>query len=66
MERPRVSTATIPASPGYVLLARVNTLRPGGVNAQGGQHGASIFSADGRPLGDFQHFLFEVCRRSTD
>ena len=37
-----------PASPGYVLLARINTLRPGGVNAQGGQHGASVFSAQCR------------------
>jgi Protein of unknown function (DUF1553)/Protein of unknown function (DUF1549)/Planctomycete cytochrome C len=49
-----------PASPGYVLLARINTLRPGGVNAQGGQHGASVFFSDGKPLGRFRHFLFEA------
>ena len=49
-----------PHSPGYVLLARINTVRPGGVNAQSGQHGASVFPVEGQTLGDFQHFLFEV------
>ncbi len=49
-----------PSSPGFMLLARVNTLRPGGVNAQGGQHGASIFLSDGKPLGSFRHFIFDA------
>ncbi len=49
-----------PHSPGYVLLARVNTVRPGGINAQSGQHGASVFSVAGQTLGDYQHFLFDV------
>jgi hypothetical protein len=49
-----------PHSPGYVLLARITTVRPGGVNAQSGQHGASIFPVEGQTLGRFQHFLFDV------
>ena len=49
-----------PHSPGYVLLAHINTIRPGGVNAQSGQHGASVFPVEGQTLGHFQHFLFEV------
>jgi len=49
-----------PGSPGYVLLARVNTVRRGGVNIQAGQHGASITATHGESLGHFRHFLFEV------
>ena len=30
------------------------------MNAQSGQHGASVFPAEGQTLGHFQHFLFEV------
>ena len=35
-------------------------MRPGGVNAQSGQHGASVVPVEGSSLGNFQHFLFEV------
>ncbi|HEY1785321.1 MAG TPA: PSD1 and planctomycete cytochrome C domain-containing protein [Pirellulales bacterium] len=49
-----------PHGPGYVLLARIDTARPGGVNAQSGQHGASVFPVEGQTLGRFQHFVFEV------
>ena len=52
--------ANDPHSPGYVLLARVNTVRPGGINAQSGQHGASVFPVEGQTLGDYQHFLLDV------
>ncbi len=49
-----------PRSPGYVLLAQINTVRPGGVNAQSGQHGASVVASSGGAIGSFRHFLFEV------
>ena len=49
-----------PHGPGYVLLAHVETVRPGGINAQSGQHGASIFPVEGQTLGQYQHFVFEV------
>lgn len=49
-----------PQSPGYVLLARISTARPGGANSQAGQHAASIVARTGNSLGTFSHFLFEV------
>ena len=49
-----------PLGPGYVLVAQIDTMRPGGVNAQSGQHGASVMPAEGNALGNFRHFLFEV------
>ena len=49
-----------PSSSGYVYLARIDTMRPGNANVQAGQHGSSVFRSDGRPLGKFKHFVFDV------
>jgi hypothetical protein len=49
-----------PGRPGWRLLARVRSTRPGGPAANAGQHGVSITPAAGRSLGRFRHFLFDV------
>ena len=49
-----------PRGPGYVLLARVDTVRTGGANAQSGQHAASIVPVHGQSLGNYKHFLLEI------
>ncbi len=49
-----------PQDPGYRLIARVDSSRPGNVNEQSGQHGSSIYAPGGGSIGRLRHFIFRV------
>ena len=55
---------TDPRSCGWELVAEIDT-RPKSGNG-GGQHGVEISNKGGRPLGSYQHLLFDIQRTSPD